>query len=107
MNSFTGIDQLALAALLSWVIQQLKNASWFPFLTQETGTWIHAVVALLATIGITVTTAHAGAGHWTIDISGLSAVGVLQFLFQYFENYLFMRASHHGLNLVEALLKKS
>jgi hypothetical protein len=51
------VNQLTLGAIASWVLQALKNASWFPWLKQEgtdTANKIAALItSLLAVTGLT------------------------------------------------------
>lgn len=83
MNEHVFISQLTSAAIVVYGIQKLKEAKWFPWLTDTTHTLTRITSAFLAVIGaigvhvafdqhsgiltvtgLTVTTILSGAWHW-------------------------------------------
>jgi hypothetical protein len=82
-----------LNAFVVFVLQHLKQARWFPFLTTETekaNRWVSAALATLASAGIVFTVAHTGSGGTgtiTLSYAGLTTMNVAHFLVRAIGNY--------------------
>lgn len=93
-------DQLVIAVVAAWAIEQLKQSKYFPFITQETSKLNRAVAALLSalgTVGILVGHTWSPQTHTlTITISGLSLGSVLTFAWRTFGEYIYMKIFYHA-----------
>jgi hypothetical protein len=58
MDANLAVTQFTAAGVAVWAIQQLKNASWFPWLKQNGQAWGKRLVSIATAIGI-----HTGIGY--------------------------------------------
>ena len=75
--------ELVFSYICTFALQWLKRQSWFPWVTAEEKNWNRLAAGLLAFIGsagIVLTAQNLGAGHWVIDIAGLTWVNVYHVL---------------------------
>lgn len=76
-------DNLQAELVFSYIcahgLQWLKAQSWFPWVTAEGKNWnkvASAVLAFIGSAGIVLSAQHLGAGHFVIDISGLTWLNI-------------------------------
>ena len=48
------VSQITLGAVMSWILQALKNAKWFPILQQD-GTKVANIIAAIISSGVAIT----------------------------------------------------
>jgi hypothetical protein len=103
-DSFSNL--IALNGVAVWLIQFLKNASWFPWLTREKDGLLRLASALTAaagSAGIVVT--HHGPGEWGVTGATLPVVGA--FLWHALANYITQKVLYHTtVNLPQKLAGK-
>ncbi|MGA8224003.1 MAG: hypothetical protein WB780_20305 [Candidatus Acidiferrales bacterium] len=93
-------SELVFAYASSWAIQLLKTSKWFPILTTETqrlNKVASALIAIMGSAGIIITSQHVGAGAWTLSITGLTLANVYHVAGHAIRIYMLQKASYKGL----------
>jgi len=78
-------------AVFTWLIQRLKDSSWFPWVNRETQAINHLMSALAATLltaGIAATSSWDPETHtFVLTVAGLTVANVLHFFWGILGNY--------------------
>ena len=78
MNPALG-DQLTASAVVVFLMQWAKNATWFPFIQKETAALnriVAVAMAAVSTLGVNYTWVHPSPGVWTITFTGVTLAGI-------------------------------
>lgn len=76
-------SELVFSYLCTFFLQWLKSQPWFPWVTSEEKNLnkvFSGILAFIGSAGIVLSAQHAGAGHWVVDISGLTMQNVAHVL---------------------------
>ena len=76
-------SELIFSYISQWAIEYLKNSKWMPWITAESGKVNKIVAAFLAAAyaaGMTFTLTLVGAGHYTLDATGITLANLTHFL---------------------------
>ena len=91
------ISQLTASAIIVWVIEKLKGASWFPVLTPQSSERfkqiIGAIAAALTAVGITY---QYNPDLGVLTISGLTISSMAQFVWAWAQNFVSQQVLYHG-----------
>src|SRR3990167_25373 len=92
------ISQLTVSAVVVWIIERLKGASWFPALTPESSERVKqvigAIAAALTAVGITYQY-NPTLGVLTISGHTISSVG--SFTWAWIQNFVSQQILYHGI----------
>ena len=90
------ISQLTVSAVVVWIIEKLKGASWFPVFTPQSSERVKQVIgaiAALTAVGITYTY---NPTLGILTISGLTISSVGQFAWAWTQNFVSQQILYHG-----------
>ncbi len=89
-------SQLTVSYIVVRVLELLKNAPWFPVLTQETSNRIKKAVGVIvagsSALGITYHYDPSG----MLTISGLTVSSIVGFAWTWIQNYVAQQVLYHG-----------
>lgn len=88
--------QVALSALITFVLEHLKQSSWFPWLSQQTEGWNRIASVVLAAIGAVGIHAEFDATAGTLVITGLTLGGLLHFVLEWGRQWLYQQLIYKG-----------
>ena len=89
-------SQITASAVIVWLMQQLKNAKWFPAITHQTGRLNRIVAVILAAgaaIGIHATFDQAAG---TLMITGLTATGLAHGAWMWLKSFALQEIIYQG-----------
>lgn len=93
----SAISQLTLSAIIVWVIEHLKGASWFPVLTPESTEKfkrvVGAIVAGLAAVGVSY---QYDPTLGVLTIKGLTIASIGNFAWTWMQNFVMQQGVYHG-----------
>ncbi len=93
----SAISQLTISAIIVWLIDKLKGASWFPVLTPQSSERFKQVVggiaATVASLGITY---HYDPTLGVLTIGGLTLASIGNFAWVWAQNFVTQQVLYHG-----------
>lgn len=97
----SAIAQVVLAYLGSRIVEVMKNATGLPWMTEQTDRMnklVGALIAFIATLGITVAGTWDGTTHtYTLVIGGLDFGNVLALAWGWLTQFVLQQMAYHGI----------
>lgn len=98
-------DQVVVSFIIVWVLQRLKQASWFPWLTAEKTNALRIIGVIASGLGAVGIGFHFSADTHELVISGLSLSGILSGGLSWVRSHIFQEGIYSGFQVKDLIVK--
>lgn len=98
-------DQVVVSFIIVWLLQALKKASWFPWLTAEKTKLLKIIGVIASGLGAVGIGFHFSADTHELIISGLSFSGVLGGITSWIRSHIFQEGIYGGFQVRDLIVK--
>lgn len=99
-------DQVVVSFIIVWILQRLKKASWFPWLSAEKTNVLRYVAVLASGLGALGIGFHFTASTHELVISGLSFGGILEGVTSWVRSHIFQEGIYSGFQVKDLIVKR-